>query len=50
MTNPVGGMYMAAHESAMGRRNEAAVFIGEAQKRDERIFLPIITMRFKTKN
>jgi hypothetical protein len=31
-------MYMAGHENAMGRRNEAAVFIGEAQRRDERTF------------
>src|SRR5271165_7524932 len=33
MTSPVGGMYMAL-EGAMSRRNEAAVFIGEAQRRD----------------
>jgi hypothetical protein len=33
---------MAAHESAMGRRNEAAVFIGEAQKRDERTFCQLL--------
>src|ERR1700756_4570620 len=33
MTSPVGGMYMAL-EGAMSRRNEAAVFIVEAQPRD----------------
>jgi len=32
MTSPVGAMYMAL-EGAMSRRNEAAVFIGEAQRR-----------------
>jgi sulfotransferase len=32
MTSPVGAMYMAL-EAAMSRRNEAAVFIGEAQRR-----------------
>jgi sulfotransferase len=33
MTSPVGGMYMAL-EGAMSRRNEAAVFIEEEQRRD----------------
>jgi len=33
MTSPVGGMY-AALETAMSRRNEAAVFIENAQRRD----------------
>ncbi len=33
MTGPVGSMYMAL-ESAMSRRNETAVFIDEAQRRD----------------
>src|SRR6266436_10417152 len=33
MTSPVGAMYMAL-EGAMSRRNEAAVFIGDAQRRD----------------
>lgn len=33
MTSPVGAMYMAL-ESAMSRRNEAAVFINESQRRD----------------
>jgi sulfotransferase len=33
MTSPVGGMYMAL-ESAMSRRNEAAVFIDDQQRRD----------------
>jgi sulfotransferase len=33
MTSPVGAMYMAL-EGAMSRRNEAAVFIGEVQRRD----------------
>jgi len=33
MMSPVGGMYMAL-EGAMSRRNEAAVFIEEAQRRD----------------
>jgi sulfotransferase len=33
MTSPVGGMYMAL-EGAMSRRNEAAVFIEEAQRRE----------------
>jgi sulfotransferase len=32
MTSPVGSMYMAL-ETAMSRRNETAVFIGEAQRR-----------------
>ena len=32
MTSPVGSMYMAL-EQAMSRRNEAAVFIGDAQRR-----------------
>ena len=32
MTSPIGGMYMAL-EGAMSRRNEAAVFIGEEQRR-----------------
>jgi sulfotransferase len=33
ISSPVGGMYMAL-EGAMSRRNEAAVFIEEAQRRD----------------
>src|ERR1700730_2716622 len=33
MMSPVGGMYMAL-EGAMSRRNEAAMFIEEAQRRD----------------
>ena len=33
MTSPVGGLYMAL-EGALSRRNEAAVFIGEDQRRD----------------
>jgi sulfotransferase len=33
MTSPVGATYMAL-EGAMSRRNEAAVFNGEAQRRD----------------
>ena len=33
MTSPVGAMYMAL-EGAMSRRNEAAVFIEEDQRRD----------------
>jgi len=33
MTSPVGGMYMAL-EGAMSRRNEAAVFIDDEQRRD----------------
>ena len=33
MTSPVGALYMAL-ESALSRRNEAAVFIDEAQRRD----------------
>jgi sulfotransferase len=33
MTSPVGAMYLAL-EGAMSRRNEAAVFIEEAQRRD----------------
>jgi len=33
MTSPVGAMYMAL-ESAMSRRNEAAVFIDDQQRRD----------------
>jgi len=32
MTSPVGSMYMAL-ETAMSRRNEAAVFIDDAQRR-----------------
>ena len=33
MTSPVGAMYMAL-EGAMSRRNEAAVFIEDEQRRD----------------
>jgi sulfotransferase len=33
MTSPVGGLYMAL-ESALSRRNEAAVFLTDAQRRD----------------
>lgn len=33
MTSPVGTMYMAL-ETAMSRRNETAVFIGDSQRRD----------------
>src|ERR1019366_3139114 len=33
MTSPVCGMYMAL-EGAMSRRNEAAVFIGDTQRRN----------------
>jgi hypothetical protein len=42
MTSPVGGMYMAAHESTMGRRNDIAVFIGEAQRRNEGTFCQLL--------
>ena len=33
MTSPVGAMYMAL-ETAMSRRNETAVFIDDAQRRE----------------
>jgi hypothetical protein len=42
-------MYMAALGSAMGQRNEAAVFIGEAQRRDERTFCQLLQRDSKRK-